>query len=65
MPRPCRVAPRLEDLPTIWEVSDQLWASLAPVLATQEPSSVLWQQFLRMILTLLLDPFSQLNLHIE
>jgi hypothetical protein len=29
-----------------------------------EPSSVLWQQFLRMILPLLLDPFFHENLHI-
>ena len=37
MPRPRRVPARPEDLPTIWEVSDKLWASLAPVLSTLDP----------------------------
>lgn len=37
MPRPRTVPPRPEDLPTIWEVSDDLWAQLAPVLAEMDP----------------------------
>lgn len=37
MPRPRKAPPRPEDLPTIWEVPDALWARIAPILAEVDP----------------------------
>jgi putative transposase len=37
MPRPRSAPPRPEDLPTIWEVPDALWARIGPILAEWDP----------------------------
>jgi len=37
MPRPRTVPRRPEDLPTIWEVPDALWARIAPIVAELDP----------------------------
>jgi putative transposase len=37
MPRPRKVRPNWEELATIWQVSDDLWAVIAPILAELDP----------------------------
>ena len=39
MPRPRKAPPRPEDLPTIWEVPDALWARIAPQYCGLGPAS--------------------------
>jgi hypothetical protein len=35
--RPCSVRPDWAALATIWEVADEMWAGVAPLIATAEP----------------------------
>src|SRR5262252_7671734 len=37
MPRPRKVRPNWDELATIWQVSDELWAVIAPILADLDP----------------------------
>jgi hypothetical protein len=37
MPRPCKVRPDLTELATMWQVSDELWAVIAPILQELDP----------------------------
>jgi transposase len=37
MPRPRKVRPNWDDMATIWQVSDELWAVVAPILAELDP----------------------------
>jgi putative transposase len=37
MPRPRTGPPRPEDLPTIWQISDALWARVGPIIAELDP----------------------------
>jgi putative transposase len=37
MPRPRKAPPRPEDLPTIWEIPDALWARIGPIIAALDP----------------------------
>ncbi len=37
MPRPRKIRPNWEELATIWQVSDALWAVIAPILAEMDP----------------------------
>jgi putative transposase len=37
MPRPRKVRPNWNELATIWQVSDELWAVVAPILAELDP----------------------------